>query len=138
MIKVYAYTDGACSGNPGPGGWGVALTAKVGRRHISGYSPDTTNNRMELQAAIEVFKALKTACDVTIYSDSQYLIHTMTKGWARRANRDLWQELDRIIQPHKVEWIWVKGHADVAGNVTVDTLATNAIKYRKGIDRRFK
>lgn len=143
MKKVHAYTDGACSGNPGPGGWGVALIAmdtqqQIHSRYISGYEPDTTNNRMEVMAAIQVFKALKPgiACEVKLFSDSQYLVNTMTKGWARRKNTDLWQELDELIKPHKVEWTWVKGHANNQGNNEVDKLATDAIKNKAGKDYR--
>jgi ribonuclease HI len=141
MKKVQAYTDGACSGNPGPGGWGVALTAMdskqvVHTRFISGYCPDTTNNRMELQAAIEALKALKTACDVKLFTDSQYLVNTMTKGWRRNKNNDLWQELDILSGYHNVEWVWVKGHANNQGNILVDKLATDAIKYKTGKDYR--
>jgi len=141
MKRVHAYTDGACSGNPGPGGWGVALTATnsagiVKSRFFSGYCPDTTNNRMEVQAAIEALKALKTACDVTVFSDSQYLVNTMSKGWARRKNTDLWQELDELVKIHTIKWTWVKGHANVPGNETVDALATGAIRNKQGKDYR--
>lgn len=141
MKKVYAYTDGACSGNPGPGGWGVALNAKDSKgksrvRYISGYVSDTTNNRMEVQAAIGALKALKTTCDVTIFSDSQYLTNTMTKGWKRNKNHDLWQVLDELVKKHVVTWVWVKGHANLPGNEAVDKLATDAIKNKTGKDYR--
>src|SRR6056297_1462594 len=139
MRIVHAYTDGACSGNPGPGGWGVALIAfnsqmEIRTRLISGYHPDTTNNRMELQAAIEALRNLKMACDVKLHSDSQYLVNTMTKGWKRNKNLDLWQELDKVCQPHNVTWVWVKGHSTNRGNNTVDKLATDAIRFKKGKD----
>ena len=139
MKEVTIYTDGACSGNPGPGGWGATLSTKDSKgilrsRHISGYDPDTTNNRMEIKAAIEALKALKTACDVTVHADSQYLGNTMTKGWNRNKNNDLWQELDDLKKEHKIKWVWVKGHADVPGNMTVDKLATDAIINKKGED----
>jgi ribonuclease HI len=139
--KVSIYCDGACSGNPGPGGWGVVLGASLPggrtlRRYISGYEPDTTNNRMEIKAAIESLKALKTACDVTIHSDSQYLINTVSKGWARRKNQDLWQELDTEASRHTISWVWVKGHSSNAGNEIADLLATKAIQTKTGEDRR--
>jgi len=139
MRIVHAYTDGACSGNPGPGGWGVALIAfnsqmEIRTRLISGYHPDTTNNRMELQAAIEALRNLKMACDVKLHSDSQYLVNTMTKGWKRNKNLDLWQELDKVCQLHNVTWVWVKGHSTNRGNNTVDKLATDAIRFKKGKD----
>jgi ribonuclease HI len=93
---------------------------------------------MEIQSAIEAFKALKKTCDLTIYSDSQYLINTMTKGWARRKNNDLWDLLDAEISkyPHTVKWVWVKGHSNNAGNDIADSLATKAIQTKTGEDRR--
>lgn len=136
MNQVVIYTDGACSGNPGPGGWGVLLQMGDHEKELYGGVPDTTNNRMELQAAIEGLKALTRECSVVVYTDSQYVkngITTWMKDWKKRGwktaarkpvkNDDLWKELDAVAQQHQVEWKWVKGHAGDAGNERADKLA---------------
>ncbi len=140
---VDAFTDGACSGNPGPGGWGVVLRSNGHEKELFGGEAETTNQRMELTAAIEALKALRKPCRVTIHSDSRYVVQGMTewihnwkrKGWKNAgrqpvANRDLWEELDRLASQHEVRWQWVKGHAGHAGNERADELA------RKGIPRK--
>ncbi|MEG4044575.1 RNase H family protein [Microcoleus sp. Pol17_C1] len=107
---VNIHCDGACSGNPGPGGWAAILTipGKTNKKMISGKSDTTTtNNRMELTAAIEALKALKKPCKVTLFSDSTYVVNTMAKGWKRNANQDLWEELDKLAKIHEVTWIWL-------------------------------
>ncbi|MEG4445108.1 ribonuclease H [Microcoleus sp. AT9_B5] len=107
---VNIHCDGACSGNPGPGGWAAFLTipGKTNKKMISGKSDTTTtNNRMELMAAIEGLKALKQPCKVTIFSDSAYVVNTMAKGWKRKANQDLWEEVDKLVKVHEVTWIWL-------------------------------
>lgn len=139
--KVELFTDGACSGNPGPGGWGALLRYGEHERELNGGAPETTNNRMELQAVIEGLKALKRPCVVEIYTDSQYVQKGMTewlrgwkaKGWKTAArkpvkNADLWQELDAQVQKHKVTWHWVKGHAGHPENERADQLAREGIK----------
>lgn len=145
MNHVTIYTDGACSGNPGPGGWGAVLTSGNLRKEISGGSNLTTNNRMELTAAIEALSALKTQCVVTLYSDSQYLVNGITKGWAYNwrhngwrnsskkpvQNPDLWERLLGLISIHDVKFIWVKGHADNQENNRCDELAVaQSQKYK--------
>ncbi len=138
--EVIAYTDGACSGNPGPGGWGVWLRYGRHEKSLCGGERHTTNQRMEMQAAIEALRALKRSCKVTIVSDSRYLIQGMTEwldGWKRRgwktsqkqpvANQDLWQQLDTLAAAHRVQWRWVKGHAGDEGNERADQLARSAI-----------
>ena len=140
---VDAFTDGACSGNPGPGGWGVVLRSNGHEKELFGGEAETTNQRMELTAAIEALKALRKPCRVTIHSDSRYVVQGMTewihnwkrKGWKNAgrqpvANRDLWEELDKLASQHEVRWQWVKGHAGHAGNERADELA------RKGIPRK--
>ncbi len=134
------YTDGACSGNPGPGGWGALLLFGDHRRELSGGEPETTNNRMELRAVIEGVRALKRRIPVTIYTDSTYVMKGMTewiegwkaKGWKTAArkpvkNEDLWRELDAILAGHEVEWRWVKGHSGDPGNEAADALARAGI-----------
>ncbi len=143
--NVEAFTYGACSGNPGPGGWGVILRSGRHEKEISGGEPETTNQRMELQAAIEALKALKRPCRVTIYSDSKYVVQGMTEwihGWKKRgwknanrqpvANQDLWRELDRLSQKHEVRWEWVRGHAGHEENERADALARQAIPEPAG------
>lgn len=137
--EVTIYTDGACSGNPGPGGWAALLRFGAHQKEISGAEAHTTNNRMELMAAIESLALLKRACAVTIYTDSEYLKRGVTEwmpGWKRRGwkrkggellNVDLWQKLDHLLQQHRVAWQWVKGHANHAENERVDALACAAI-----------
>lgn len=137
MKKVSIYTDGACSGNPGAGGWGAVLIYGEHRREMSGFDPETTNNRMELTAAIMALKALKEPCDVTLTTDSKYLVDGMTKNWARSwqtkgwkksdgkpaLNPDLWEELLSLSMTHKITFVWVKGHAGHPENERCDQLA---------------
>jgi ribonuclease HI len=146
---VIAYTDGACSRNPGPGGWGVLLIKKTTVRFISGFSPHSTNNRMELQAAIEALKALKWSSDVEIHTDSKYLqdgiqkwIHSWKiRSWRTSSNKpvlniELWKELDELVQTNFVRWKWVRGHSTNRYNNFVDNLATTAITKREGVNRK--
>ena len=141
--KVEIYTDGACQGNPGPGGWGVLLRYKGVEKELYGYDPSTTNNRMELQAAIEGLKVLKRSSEADLYTDSQYLRDGITKwlpqwkqkGWRLSSNKpvknkDLWEELDILAQKHKVAWHWVRGHAGHLENERADALARQAITER--------
>ena len=137
MKEVTLYTDGACSGNPGPGGWGAILIYKDIRKEMSGGDKETTNNRMELTAAIEGLSALKEPCRVKLYSDSKYLIDGITKDWARgwRAkgwkksdgkpalNIDLWEKVLELDEYHEIEYVWVKGHAGNPNNERCDRLA---------------
>ena len=143
MNRVQIYTDGACSGNPGPGGWGAILVSGDHRKEISGGEPATTNNRMELTAAIEAIRALKGTPTVDLYTDSTYVKKGITEwiaswkanGWRRRSgkrllpvkNEDLWQELDRLVDAHTVRFHWVEGHAGHAENERADELARAAI-----------
>ena len=143
MIKsntIIAYTDGACSGNPGPGGWGVWLKYGAHEKELCGGEIHTTNQRMELQAAIEALKALKKPNEITIVTDSKYVLTGITewihgwktKGWKNSkkesvANRELWEELDALNQMHKVTWQWVKGHSGDEGNERADELARAGI-----------
>ena len=134
---VYLYTDGACSGNPGPGGWGAVLQYGSARKELSGGEPSTTNNRMELTAAIRGLQALREPCHVVLTSDSRYLVDAVTKGWLaswqRRGwkrgknepvlNVDLWQELLPLLRLHDVEFVWVKGHAGHPENELCDRMA---------------
>ncbi len=145
MNDVTIYTDGACSGNPGPGGYGVVLQSGKFEKEISGGEPSTTNNRMELMAVIVGLKALKRPCNVTLYSDSQYVVNMVKLGWMQKWKRNGWmrnksepaknvdllKELDELLQVHKVEMIWVKGHADNPYNNRCDELAVNAYKTGK-------
>lgn len=137
MMTVEAYVDGACKGNPGRGGWGVLLIAGEHRKEIYGGDPDTTNNKMELLAAIECLKAMKKEnTQITINTDSQYVKNGITKwiinwkknGWKSSnkqpvKNKDLWIELDNLCQMHQVTWCWVKGHSTSEGNNKADELA---------------
>ena len=145
MKKVDIFTDGACSGNPGKGGWGAILRYGKHEKEISGYREDTTNNQMELRAVIEALKLLKEPCSVTIHTDSKYVMDGMTKwldawqkkGWKTASkkpvkNKELWQELAEEISKHKVKWQWVKGHSGHAENERADKLATSAIKQIQG------
>jgi|TARA_B110000444_G_scaffold250989_1_gene278223 ribonuclease HI len=139
--KVDIYSDGACSGNPGPGGWGVLLRWNGIERELYGGEQNTTNNRMEVQAVIEGLKALKKTSLVAVYTDSTYVQKTMTqwlegwkikdykiKGGKYRVNHDLWRELDALNQKHTIDWCWVKGHAGHPENERADALA------RKGVE----
>jgi len=135
--KVTLYTDGACSGNPGPGGWGAILRYGEHEKEISGGEEQTTNNKMELTAVIEGLRLLNQSCDVTVYSDSKYVCEAfnngwiygwMKKGWRKSdnkpvANVELWEELMREMKRHKVEYVWVKGHAENEFNNRCDKLA---------------
>ena len=137
LKKIEIFTDGACSGNPGPGGWGCILRYGSAEKELSGGEADTTNNRMELMAAIEGLKALKEKCEVTLYTDSQYVANGINKGWARSwqkngwiksdkkpaLNRELWEELLSLIDRHKVSVVWVKGHSGHPENERCDRLA---------------
>jgi ribonuclease HI len=142
--NVVIYTDGACSGNPGPGGWGSVLMYRGHRRELSGGEESTTNNRMELTAVIEALEALKRPCDITLHTDSVYVMKGMTEWlaqWKRRdwktaakkpvKNIDLWQRLDQAISAHRVKWRWVKGHSGVPENERADELARLAIPRAK-------
>ncbi|MFA4836487.1 MAG: cyclic pyranopterin monophosphate synthase MoaC [Dehalococcoidia bacterium] len=125
MIDIY--TDGACSGNPGPGGW-AAIVVQDGRRaELKGSADQTTNNRMELLAAIEGLASIPDNSDVRVHSDSQYLVKTMTLNWKRRANHDLWQKLDELAANRKVKWSWIEGHAGHPENERADKLAVEMI-----------
>lgn len=139
MKRVDIFTDGACKGNPGPGGWGVLLRMGEREKELSGGEPHTTNNRMEMTAVIRGLQALKEPCEVTLHSDSRYVIDGMTKwifGWQKKgwvnaakkpvANADLWQELITAARPHKISWQWVKGHDGHVENERVDQLACAA------------
>lgn len=141
MDKVVIYTDGACSGNPGPGGWGTILMYKDIKKEISGGNSNTTNNIMEMTAVIEGLKMLKHECEVEIYSDSAYVVNAFNQGWIYNwqknnwktagkdpvKNKELWEELYTLIKKHKVTFIKVKGHADNPYNNRCDELARNAI-----------
>lgn len=144
MNQVVIYTDGACKGNPGPGGWGVLLQAGPHVKELFGGERETTNNRMELQAVIEALRALKRPCDVTLFLDSEYVRKGITEwvhGWKARGwktaakqpvkNAEQWQELDTLVATsgHRIEWRWVKGHAGDPGNERADELAN------KGVDK---
>lgn len=139
MKKVRLITDGACKGNPGPGGWAAILVYGPHRKELFGAEPDTTNNRMELRAAIEGLRALKEPCEVEIVTDSEYLKKGVTEwlprwksqGWrtaSRRPvrNEDLWRQLDELSQRHRTRWVWTRGHADHAENRRADELASQA------------
>jgi ribonuclease HI len=140
---ITIYTDGACSGNPGPGGWGALLKFKETEKELSGFEPLTTNNRMELMAAIMALEALTRPCQVELFTDSQYVkkgISEWLPGWKARGwrtadkkpvkNDDLWKRLDQANNRHTVTWLWVKGHADNIFNNRVDELARQAILNR--------
>ena len=139
---ITIYTDGACKGNPGPGGWGVLLKSGTVEKELFGGERETTNNRMEMMAVIEAFKALKRPCQVTLHLDSKYVLQGITewlpgwkaKGWKTAAkqpvkNVDLWQQLDALVHTggHKIEWRWVKGHAGDPGNERADALANKGV-----------
>lgn len=141
---VEIFSDGACSGNPGPGGWGTILRCNGQEKELSGYAPETTNNRMELSAAIAGLKALNRPCRVRLTSDSQYLCKGMTSwihGWQKNGwrnskkeevvNRDLWEELLALSRVHRIEWVWVRGHDGHVENERCDELARAAITAQK-------
>jgi len=144
--RVEIYTDGACSGNPGIGGWGAYLTYKDNVKELSGSAENTTNNRMELVAAIEGLKILKKSSKVNLYTDSVYLKDGITKwifNWQKNnwknankkdvKNKDLWIQLLEVVNKHDINWIWVKGHEGNKGNEIADDLATSAISNFKGL-----
>ena len=121
---IVIHTDGACKGNPGPGGWGAVIEQNGGQVKLSGSEPQTTNNRMEMTAVIKGLEAVDASANVLISSDSTYVINTMTKGWKRKANQDLWDHLDRLVGSRNVSWRWVRGHNGDRGNELADALAT--------------
>jgi ribonuclease HI len=144
MKRVQLITDGACIGNPGPGGWACILRYDGHKRELSGSEPATTNNRMELRAAIEGIRALRENCEVEVVTDSEYLKNGITKwihGWKRNGwitaskkpvvNQDLWTELDDLVAQHRVMWTWTKGHANHGDNNRCDELATRAARNVK-------
>ena len=143
MNDVVMYTDGACSGNPGPGGWGAVMMSGKHHKELFGGERETTNNRMEMMAIIQGAEALKRGCSVDIYTDSTYVMKGMTEwldGWKKRGwrtaskqpvkNVDLWQRLEKALDRHEVKWYWVKGHSGVPGNERADELARNGIPSR--------
>lgn len=141
VARIEIFTDGACSGNPGIGGWGALLRYKDIEKELSGGEKNTTNNRMELTAVIEALKALKTTCNITLYTDSKYVMCGITEwmeNWKRNGwrttnkksdvkNVDLWQQLDELIKKHEIRWVWVKGHNGHPENERVDTLARSEV-----------
>jgi ribonuclease HI len=140
LKHVIIHTDGACKGNPGPGGWGALLEFGERRRELKGGERQTTNNRMELTAAIRAFEALKEPCQVTLFTDSSYVMQGLTEwlpGWKKRGwrtadkkpvkNQDLWQQLDAAAARHVVDWRWVKGHSGHEGNEAADRLANEGV-----------
>ena len=145
MKQVIIYTDGACSGNPGPGGWGAILMYKDKKLEISGYDAHTTNNRMELTAPIMAMARLKEPCEVSVYSDSAYLVNAMNLGWLDNwkthkwlksnkkpvENQDLWEKIMNFTGIHRVKWIKVRGHADNPYNNRCDEMATGEIKRHR-------
>jgi len=141
MTEVVIYTDGACSRNPGPGGWGVVLRWQGKEKELYGSDPLTTNNRMELMAAIQALEALRRPASVSLHTDSKYLLDGITKwveGWQRNGwktaakkpvkNDDLWLRLIEAMKPHDISWVWVKGHAGDPGNEHADALARRGIE----------
>lgn len=143
--KVTIYTDGGCRGNPGPGGWGAVLIYGGSEKDLYGYEDETTNNRMELMAAIQALEILKRPCKIDLTTDSQYVrqgIMTWMEGWKARGwktaskkpvkNQDLWQRLDEASKKHDIEWHWVKGHTGHEGNERADDLANRAMDEKSG------
>ena len=151
MKKIEIFTDGACSGNPGPGGYGTILRFNDITKELYGGDPKTTNNRMEMTAVIKGLQALKEPCEVTLYSDSKYVIDAITKGWAAgwkkrgwvkadkkpALNSDLWEIVLQLLEKHKVEFIWVKGHAGHPENERCDSLAVSGSQEAKTLGRPF-
>jgi len=151
LKKVEIFTDGACSGNPGPGGYGVILKYNGHEKELSEGYKNTTNNRMELLAIIKGLEALKEPCEVTVYSDSRYIVDAINKGWVRRwaannwkrnktetaKNIDLWIQLLKLLDRHKVTFVWVKGHAGHPENERCDELAVQAAAHPTLVDRRY-
>ena len=148
MAEVVIYTDGACSRNPGPGGWGVVLQWQGREKEMYGSDPQTTNNRMELMAAIQALEALRRPARVSLHTDSKYLLDGITKwvqGWQRNGwrtsakkpvkNDDLWRRLIEAMKPHEVTWQWVKGHAGDPGNERADALARRGIEEAADMSR---
>ncbi len=142
MKEVTIYTDGACSGNPGPGGWAAVLMYGEHRKELAGYMPETTNNRMEVFAVVQALDQLKQPCKVAVYSDSAYLVNASVQGWLQNwqrngwktaskqpvENQDLWKLLLTLMKPHEVQFVKVRGHADNEHNNRCDELATQQIK----------
>jgi len=146
--KVIIYTDGACKGNPGPGGWGVFFQYKGNQKEMCGGEAETTNNRMELMAAIQALEHLNQSCSIKLHTDSKYVLQGITewminwkkRGWKTAANKpvkneELWRRLDAAIQRHLIEWVWVKGHSGEPGNERADTLANQGIA---GLARQYQ
>ena len=146
MTKVEIFTDGACKGNPGPGGWGAVIRMGAHEKELSGGETPTTNNRMEMTAAIKALNALTRPCAITLYTDSKYVMDGLTKwvkGWQRNGwktadkkpvkNAELWQELDALAQLHDVAWHWVKGHSGHVENDRADELARRGLEEVRGI-----
>jgi len=145
MAKVEIFTDGGCRGNPGPGGWGALMRYGKHEKEIYGYDKETTNNRMELMAAIRALEVLNRPSEVSLTTDSNYVRQGITKwleGWKKRGwktaakkpvkNKDLWQRLDEAVARHNVEWHWVKGHSGHEGNERADELANRAMDEKRG------
>jgi len=143
--KVIIFTDGGCRGNPGPGGWGALMRFGNHEKEIYGYEEETTNNRMELMAAIRSIEILSRDCSIVLTTDSQYVRQGITEwmeGWKKRGwktaakkpvkNKDLWQRLDEAVQKHDIDWQWVKGHSGHEGNERADDLANRAMDEKKG------
>ncbi|MFC3108032.1 ribonuclease HI [Undibacterium arcticum] len=141
MDKIEIFTDGACKGNPGPGGWGALLVAGDHKKEIFGGEPVTTNNRMEMTAVIEALATLKRPCKIVLHTDSQYVLKGITEwlaGWKARGwktaaktavkNVDLWQALDAAQAKHQIEWVWVRGHSGHVGNERADALANRGVE----------
>lgn len=144
MTEVEAFTDGACLGNPGPGGWAALLRSRGTERMLAGGEPDTTNNRMELMAVIQALRLLKRPCQVRVHTDSQYVQKGMkewlpnwkARGWRTAdkkpvKNADLWQELDALAAQHELSWLWVRGHAGDPGNERADQLANEGVEIAR-------
>lgn len=144
MKKIEIFTDGACSGNPGPGGWAAILKYKDNVKKISGFVPSTTNNRMEILALINALSILKESCEITVYSDSKYVVDSINKNWVlnwqknnwmkknkKVPNSDLWYTLLNIMKNHKINFIWVRGHSGHPENEECDKMAVFEIKYNR-------